>query len=94
MCSFELKDESSQHAGHAAMKGLPAGETHFKLSIISPDFEGLTTIKRHRLVYKVGAGRSNQEILNSLNICLISATLVNEVSAYLLQLDFQLAFDF
>lgn len=50
--SLDIVDESSKHAGHAAMKGLPAGETHFRLSIVSPDFEGLTTIKRHKLVYK------------------------------------------
>ncbi len=35
------------------MKGLPAGETHFRLSVVSSEFEGLTTIKRHKLVYKV-----------------------------------------
>jgi len=35
------------------MKGLPAGETHFRMSVVSQEFEGLTTIKRHKLVYQV-----------------------------------------
>lgn len=51
--SLEVKDESSQHAGHAAMKGLPAGETHFRVSVVSQEFEGLTTIKRHKLIYQI-----------------------------------------
>lgn len=30
-----------------------SGETHFNVEVVSGRFEGLTSIKRHRLVYKV-----------------------------------------
>lgn len=52
-CRLDIKDESSQHAGHAAMKGLNAAETHFRVTVVSSEFEGLTSVKRHQLVYKV-----------------------------------------
>ncbi|XP_015883945.2 protein BOLA1, chloroplastic [Ziziphus jujuba] len=51
---LDLEDVSYQHAGHAAVKANPnsaAGETHFNLKIVSPKFEGLNLVKRHRLVY-------------------------------------------
>ena len=53
--SLTILDESSQHAGHAGSRMLasPSGETHFKVSVVSSAFEGLNTVKRHRLVYKV-----------------------------------------
>ena len=49
-------DESAQHAGHAGARETdsPSGETHFRVALVSPEFEGLPTIKRHRLVYHVG----------------------------------------
>ena len=37
------------------MKGLSSSETHFRLSVVSQAFEGLPTIKRHKLVYQVCA---------------------------------------
>ncbi|KAJ6881022.1 hypothetical protein NC651_027764 [Populus alba x Populus x berolinensis] len=33
------------------MKGNTAGETHFNVKIVSPKFDGLNLVKRHRLVY-------------------------------------------
>ena len=30
-----------------------SGETHFNVVVVSPRFQGLTSIKRHRLVYAV-----------------------------------------
>lgn len=41
---FNLLNESHQHAG-------PATDSHFKLTIISQDFEGQRLIKRHQGVY-------------------------------------------
>jgi BolA family transcriptional regulator, general stress-responsive regulator len=49
---IELADESAQHAGHAAMKGLPAGETHFRLLVVAERFRGLSRVQRQRLVHK------------------------------------------
>lgn len=30
-----------------------SGETHFNVEVVSSRFEGLTSIKRHRLVYQI-----------------------------------------
>lgn len=53
---LDIIDESSQHAGHAAMRHGHAGaggETHFRILVTSSDFEGLNTMKRHRLIYQL-----------------------------------------
>lgn len=44
----QLEDESALHAGHA---GAASGGGHFRLRIISTQFEKQSRIKRHRLVY-------------------------------------------
>jgi len=43
-----LEDESHLHAGHA---GARDGRGHFRLSIVSEHFQGVSRVKRHRLVY-------------------------------------------
>ena len=48
--ALELVDESAQHAGHAG--AAPGGETHWRLSIVSPRFAGQPTLARHRMVYQ------------------------------------------
>jgi BolA family transcriptional regulator, general stress-responsive regulator len=45
---LELVDESHLHAGHA---GAASGGGHFRLTIVSPRFEGQRLVSRHRLVY-------------------------------------------
>lgn len=49
---LDIEDISYQHAGHAGVKGVSGGETHFNLRIISKEFEGKSLVKRHRLVYE------------------------------------------
>ena len=49
----DLVDESAMHAGHAAMKGLAAGETHFRLTVVAEGFRGLPRVQRQRLVYRI-----------------------------------------
>ncbi|KAJ4713666.1 SufE-like protein, chloroplastic [Melia azedarach] len=49
---LEIEDVSHQHAGHAAVKGNTAGETHFNVKIVSPKFDGQNLVKRHRMVYE------------------------------------------
>jgi BolA protein len=44
---LELEDDSAAHAGHA---GARSG-AHFNLLIVSPRFNGLSRVARHRLVY-------------------------------------------
>jgi len=43
-----LDDDSAAHAGHA---GAASGGGHFNLRIVSPQFEGVKLVTRHRLVY-------------------------------------------
>jgi BolA protein len=45
---LDLVDESHLHAGHA---GAASGASHYRLKIVSPRFEGLRLVMRHRLVY-------------------------------------------
>lgn len=52
---LEIMDDSQKHAGHGGFKGTAqySGETHFTVSVVSPKFEGMTSLKRHRLVYQI-----------------------------------------
>ncbi|ORX34037.1 bola-like protein-domain-containing protein [Kockovaella imperatae] len=49
---LEIQNDSSKHSHHAPMKAIGggSGETHFSLTLVSPQFDGLTSIKRHRMV--------------------------------------------
>ena len=46
---LEIIDESHLHAGHAGAKD---GASHFRLIIGSDQFEGLSTLAKHRLINK------------------------------------------
>ena len=46
--SLDVQDESHQHEGHAGHR--PGGETHFRVYIVSPAFEGKSRIERHRMI--------------------------------------------
>ena len=45
---LDIIDESHRHQNHAQSNG-----GHFKILIISKDFEGKTLVQRHKLVYSV-----------------------------------------
>ena len=45
---ISVEDESHLHAGHIGAR--PEGETHFRLTVVSTKFEGLTLINCHRLI--------------------------------------------
>jgi BolA protein len=45
-----LTDDSARHAGHAG--AAPGGETHYKLSLVSTAFDGLSRVARQRVVYQ------------------------------------------
>ena len=49
--ALEIVDESRKHAGHAARNNLPDGETHYRVSMVSSRFTGLTRLKRSRAVH-------------------------------------------
>jgi BolA protein len=63
--ALELIDESAQHAGHAGAQ--PGGNTHWRLSIVSPRFSGQPTVARHRMVYQA-LGELMQDPIHALAI--------------------------
>jgi BolA protein len=46
--SLQVVDESHLHAGHAGAR--PEGETHFRVTLVSPAFAGKSRVERHRMV--------------------------------------------
>jgi BolA family transcriptional regulator, general stress-responsive regulator len=59
-CEIALFDESEKHAGHAGAR--PGGETHFRLEVISPVFEGLSAVERQRKVYGILADELKERV--------------------------------
>ena len=52
--SSSTQDESFKHAGHSGNpSGDPDAETHFKVEIVSAQFEGKMPVARHRMVYSI-----------------------------------------
>ena len=49
--SLEVIDDSASHAGHAGAN--PAGESHFKVIVVSDQFEGKNRVDRQRMVYAI-----------------------------------------
>jgi BolA protein len=52
--SLDVTDESHLHEGHGGHQ--PGGETHFRLYIVSPAFQGKSRIERHRMINAALAG--------------------------------------
>jgi BolA protein len=50
---LEVRDDSAKHAGHAAMKGIEGGESHYHIHIQAAAFEGKSRIQRHRMVQEL-----------------------------------------
>ena len=46
--ALTVEDESHRHAGHAGWR--EGGETHFRIDVVSPAFEGKSRVERHRMV--------------------------------------------
>ena len=47
--TLEVVNESDLHAGHAGDDG--TGESHWRVVLVSPDFEGMSRLARHRAVH-------------------------------------------
>lgn len=45
---LNIVDESARHQGHVGAR--PGGETHFRVEIVAPAFEGRSRLDRHRMV--------------------------------------------
>ena len=52
--SLDVSDESHLHEGHSGHR--PGGETHFRVYIVSPAFDGKSRIERHRMINATLAG--------------------------------------
>jgi BolA protein len=52
--ALEVVDESAKHEGHAG--AAPGGQTHWRLTIVSPRFTGQSTVARHRMIYEALGG--------------------------------------
>jgi BolA protein len=55
----EVVDESHLHAGHA---GARSGAGHFRVTVVSTHFEGLSSVEAQRLVYQALAAEMGPEI--------------------------------
>lgn len=47
--TLEIEDESERHRGHAGYQ--EGGQSHFRVTIAAPAFEGMSRIERHRAVH-------------------------------------------
>ncbi len=55
----QVEDESALHAGHA---GAASGGGHYRVTVVSPLFEGKNPVQCHRLVYDALAEEMQQAI--------------------------------
>ncbi|HSD60002.1 MAG TPA: BolA family protein [Burkholderiales bacterium] len=60
----DIADESAKHAGHEGAKG---GGGHYALTIVSPKFDGQSTVARHRMIY-VALGDLMRREIHALSI--------------------------
>jgi BolA protein len=72
--SLDVADESHLHEGHAGHR--PGGETHFRVYIVSPAFEGKSRVDRHRMINAALA----QELEGSVHALAIHAQAPKETS--------------
>ena len=47
--SLDIVDESDRHAGHAGARA--GGGTHYRVHVVSAQFERQSRVERHRIVY-------------------------------------------
>ena len=66
--ALEVVDESDQHKGHAGWR--EGGESHFRVRIASPAFDGLSRLQIHRAINKALAA----ELAGGVHALAIEAT--------------------
>ncbi|CAG8543387.1 3972_t:CDS:2 [Ambispora leptoticha] len=74
--ALEIFNESHLHAHHQAMRNVDSNETHFRVSIVSNEFEGKTLMQRHRLVYSI----LSEELSGGVHALTIKAKTPKEVT--------------
>lgn len=65
---LDITDDSARHAGHSG--AAQAGESHFKVTVVSDAFEGKSRIERHMLVNEALA----EELRGPIHMLQIKAT--------------------
>lgn len=60
-----VRDDSRLHAGHAGAKD---GGGHYRVTVVSPDFTGRTTLQRHRMVYEAMGEAMRVDTIHALSI--------------------------
>lgn len=48
---FELVNNSHKHQGHGGDDG--SGQSHFALTLVTSEFNGMSKVKRHQLMYSL-----------------------------------------
>jgi BolA protein len=71
---LEVIDDSARHEGHAGSR--PGGQSHFRVIIVSPLFEGLSRLARQKLVYAT----LTQELAGPVHALSITARTPDEVA--------------
>ena len=74
--SLDVADESHLHEGHAGHR--PGGETHYRVYIVSPAFEGKSRVERHRMINTALAS----ELAGSVHALAIHALAPQETSKH------------
>ncbi len=62
--SLEIIDDSHKHAGHG---GFMADGSHYRMFIVSPQFDGKNMVARHRMVY-AALGDMMKHDIHAMNI--------------------------
>lgn len=66
---LDIIDDSVSHAEHEAMRAnYGYTETHFKILVVSPEFQGKTPVQRHRMVYSLLNEELSTKGLHAVNI--------------------------
>ena len=66
---LEVIDDSVSHAEHEAMRSnYGYTETHFKILVVSPDFQDKSPVQRHRMVYSLLNEELSSKGLHAVNI--------------------------
>lgn len=63
--ALDIIDDSHKHIGH---EGARAGGGHYRVRVVSPDFEGQRALQRHRLVYQAMGDAMRNDVIHALNI--------------------------
>lgn len=73
--TLDIVDESHLHAGHA---GARAGGGHYRVRVVSPDFQGVSRLQRHRLIYDAIGEAMRADTIHALSITALTPAEVDD----------------